>query len=234
MLNQDHSGDPHRTPVGRSDERSMHHHHPSRVGPASARACPMVALLSFTLFLAGIALAHSAPPTGQITFDPDPSASEIKFDVGATLHTVHGTFAIKEGSLLRLEVASGAIDGRVMVNVRTGRTGNDERDQRMHREVLESAQFPEAMFLPRRLEGKLTLPGQSQVSVGGILRLHGQDHDVTLPVKISIQGGRFTATSRLSIPYVGWGMKDPSNVILRVRKTVELDLRIAGTIRQEP
>jgi hypothetical protein len=72
------------------------------------------------------------------------------------------------------------------------------------------------------------------VSVRGILRLHGQDHEVTLPVKISIQGGRFNATSRLSIPYVGWGMKDPSNVILRVRKTVELDLRVAGTVRQEP
>lgn len=194
----------------------------------------MVALHLFTLFFAGIALAQAASPARQITFDPDPSASEIKFDVGATLHTVHGSFAIKEGSLLRLEVASGAIDGRVLVDVRTGTTGNDERDQRMHREVLESAQFPEAMFLPRRLEGKLTLTGQSQVSVRGILRLHGQDHDVTLPVKMSIQSGRFSAASRLSIPYVGWGMKDPSNVILRVSKTVELDLRIAGTVRQEP
>jgi hypothetical protein len=29
-------------------------------------------------------------------------------------------------------------------------------------------------------------------------------------------------------------MKDPSNVILRVSKAVELDLRIAGTVRQEP
>jgi polyisoprenoid-binding protein YceI len=194
----------------------------------------MFALHLFTLFFAGIALAQSAPPARQITFDPDPGASEIKFDVGATLHTVRGTFAIKEGSLLRLDVASGAIDGRVLVDVRTGRTGNDERDQRMHREVLESAQFPEAMFLPRRLEGNLTLTGQSQVSVRGILRLHGQDHDVTLPVKVSIQDSRFTATSHLSIPYVGWGMKDPSNVILRVSKTVELDLRIAGTVRHEP
>jgi polyisoprenoid-binding protein YceI len=194
----------------------------------------MFALHLFTLFFAGIALAQAAPPARQITFDPDPGASEIKFDVGATLHTVRGTFAIKEGSLLRLDVASGAIDGRVLVDVRTGRTGNDERDQRMHREVLESAQFPEAMFLPRRLEGKLTLTGQSQVSVRGILRLHGQDHDVTLPAKVSIQDSRFTATSHLSIPYVGWGMKDPSNVILRVSKTVELDLRIAGTVRHEP
>lgn len=210
------------------------HHRSRRAGPAGARACSMFALHLFTLFFAGIALAQSAPPARQITFDPDPGASEIKFDVGATLHTVHGTFAIKEGSLLRLDVASGAIDGRVLVDVRTGRTGNDERDQRMHREVLESAQFPEAMFLPRRLEGNLTLTGRSQVSVRGLLRLHGQDHDVTLPVKVSIQDSRFTATSHLSIPYVGWGMKDPSNVILRVSKTVELDLRIAGTVRQEP
>jgi hypothetical protein len=65
------------------------------------------------------------------------------------------------------------------------------------------------------------------------LRIHGQDHDVTLPAKVSVENGHFMATSHLSIPYVKWGMKDPSTIILRVSKTVELDLRVAGTIRQE-
>ena len=61
----------------------------------------------------------------------------------------------------------------------------------------------------------------------------GQDHDVTLSAKVSIGNGRFIATSHFSIPYLKWGMKDPSSIILRVSKTVELELRVAGTIRQE-
>ena len=75
--------------------------------------------------------------------------------------------------------------------------------------------------------------GQSEVGVHGVLRIHGQDHDVTLPAKISVENGRFTATSHLSIPYVKWGMKDPSTFLLRVNETVEVEMRVAGTIRQQ-
>jgi hypothetical protein len=54
-----------------------------------------------------------------------------------------------------------------------------------------------------------------------------------VPVKASVESGRFTATSRLSIPYVKWGMRDPSSLILRVSKTVEVEINLAGTIRQD-
>ena len=59
-------------------------------------------------------------------------------------------FEVKQG-MLRLDVASGKISGRIVVDVKSGNTGDDERDRSMHREVLESARFPEAVFLPDRL-----------------------------------------------------------------------------------
>jgi polyisoprenoid-binding protein YceI len=171
-------------------------------------------------------------PVGQVTLDLDRPACKIDFTLGAVLHTVHGTFEVKQG-MLRLDVASGKISGRIVVDVKSGNTGDDERDRSMHREVLESARFPEAVFSPDRLTGQLALAGQSEVGVHGVLRIHGQDHDVTLPAKISVENGRLTATSHLSIPYVKWGMKDPSTFLLHVNETVEVEMRVAGTIRQQ-
>ena len=159
-------------------------------------------------------------------------ACKIDFTLGAVLHTVHGTFEVKEG-MLRLDVASGKISGRIVVDVKSGNTGDDERDRSMHQDVLESARFPEAVFSPDRLTGQLALEGQSEVGVRGVLRIHGQDHDVTLPAKISVENSRLTATSHLSIPYVKWGMKDPSTFLLHVNETVEVEMRVAGTIRQQ-
>jgi hypothetical protein len=70
---------------------------------------------------------------------------------GAVLHNVHGTFEVKEG-MLRLDVASGKICGRIVVDVKSGNTGDDERDRRMHRDVLESAgsrrRFPRRTVSP--------------------------------------------------------------------------------------
>ena len=139
---------------------------------------------------------------------------------------------VKEGTL-RLDVASGKISGRIVVDVKSGNTGDGEHDRSMHQDVLESARFPEAVFSPNRLTGQLALEGQSEVGVRGVLRIHGQDHDVTLPAKVSVENSRFTATSHLSIPYVKWGMKDPSTFLLHVNETVEVEMRVAGTIRED-
>ena len=121
-----------------------------------------LALLVIALGFAGNGFAKSSPPVGEITLDLDRPACKIEFSLGAALHTVRGTFEVEEGTL-RLDVASRKISGQVVVDV-LGDTGDDERDRRMHREVLESTLYPEALFSPDRLTGQLALPGQSDVA----------------------------------------------------------------------
>jgi hypothetical protein len=53
-------------------------------------------------------------------------------------------------------------------------SGDGERDRSMHRDVLKSAWFPEAVFAPDRLTGRLALTGQSEVGVHGVMRIHGR------------------------------------------------------------
>jgi polyisoprenoid-binding protein YceI len=186
----------------------------------------------FILWLAGSQFASPSLFARDATLVLDRKECEINFSLPAVLHTVHGKFAVRGGDL-RLDVGSGDISGRIVADVKSGDTGEEERDRRMHQDVLESARFPEAVFSPDRLTGQLALSGRSDLTVHGILRIHGQDHELTVPVKVSVESGRFTATSRLSIPYVKWGMRDPSSLILRVSKTVEVEINLAGTIRQD-
>ncbi|MGA9579822.1 MAG: YceI family protein [Terrimicrobiaceae bacterium] len=193
---------------------------------------PRLALLLIIACSAADECASSSPPEKYVNLSLDRKECKVTFSLPAVLHTVRGTFEVREGNF-RLNVGSGKITGRVVVDVRSGNTGEKERDRLMHQEVLDSDQFPEAVFSADHLAGQLALSGDSQIGVHGVLRIHGQDHNVTLPATVSLQDGRFTARSRLSIPYVKWGMKDPSNLVLRVGKTVEVEIRVAGTVRRE-
>jgi polyisoprenoid-binding protein YceI len=162
----------------------------------------------------------------------DPSKSSVQFSLGALLHTVRGTFNIKSGTV-QFDPATGSSSGQIVVDVQSGKTGIGERDRQMHQNVLGSQQFPEASFLPDHITGKMSLEGDYQVVVHGILRIHGQNHDVTFPAKVKAYQGRIIVTASLPVPYVAWGMKDPSTFLLKVNKTVDLEIRLEGTLRQE-
>ena len=68
--------------------------------------------------------------------------TKIAYELGATLHSVHGTFQLKSGKI-RFNPATGEASGSVIVDATTGQSGNDSRDSRMHREIILSQKFPE-------------------------------------------------------------------------------------------
>lgn len=59
--------------------------------------------------------------------------------------------------------------------------------------------------------------------MSGVFRIHGRDHDLTLNVSVVPgSGGRMQATTDFGVPFIDWGLKDPSNYILHVNKTVNI------------
>lgn len=98
---------------------------------------------------------------------------------------------------------------------------------RMHKEILESQRYPEAVFMPDRVDGKLPAQDQSQIDVHGIFKIHGADHELTLHFQVERAGGQHIASTHFMIPYVEWGMKNPSNFLLKVDKTVDMDIKTA-------
>jgi polyisoprenoid-binding protein YceI len=181
------------------------------------------------LCICGDLVAAETAPTssGVLTFNIDPANSTVQFTLGALLHTVHGTFGIKSGAV-RFDPNSGKASGQISVDVRSGNTGEGTRDRQMHANVLESERFPDAVFSPDRINGRLASSGASDVEVHGLLRIHGRDHEMTIPVRVQMQNASVTARAKFTVPYVSWGMRDPSTFVLQVAKSVDVDVTLEG------
>ncbi|HWF14275.1 MAG TPA: YceI family protein [Candidatus Acidoferrales bacterium] len=166
----------------------------------------------------------------ELSVQIDPEQSKVQYSLGSTLHTVHGTFAVKNGSV-HYDPSSGQIGGTIVVDATSGQSGNNSRDTRMHREILESVKYPEIVFSPAKLTGVVAADGISRVEVSGRFRLHGQEHDVTLPLDVKVNGKTLDITTRMNIPYVQWGLKNPSNFLVHVSDTVTVEIQARGHVQ---
>lgn len=186
-------------------------------------------LLAAIAVLATMVLAP-ASRAQESTVQLDPAQAKIEFSLDGNFHTVHGKFALKS-STVRFDPSSGKISGAIVVDATSGESGNGGRDKKMHRDILESAKFPEITFTPAQFTGTVAAEGVSKVEVSGKFRLHGQEHDMTLPIDVKADGGNLSLTTHIEIPYVKWGLKNPSNFLLRVSDKVALDIEATGRVQ---
>jgi polyisoprenoid-binding protein YceI len=181
--------------------------------------------------LFGVAVGFSAALRAQesvITLDP--ASTQINFTLAATLHTVHGTFKLKSGEI-RWDPATGRVSGAVVIDATSGNTDNTSRDKNMHTDILGSAKFSEITFTPAQIKGALPKAGSAQMDVSGKIRLHGQDHDATLTFTVQTGGdGSLQASTQFPVPYVKWGLKNPSTFLLHVADTVDVDIHATARV----
>jgi polyisoprenoid-binding protein YceI len=167
-------------------------------------------LLAFTLHAAEVRL--------------DPARTEVHYTLGTTLHTVHGTFKMTRGDF-SFDPATGKASGALVVSAASGESGNESRDKRMHESILESGKYPEIVFRPDRIDGKVEPAGHSDLKLHGMFNLHGADHEMIVPLSVDAADGTYTATATFEIPYIKWGLKNPSTFILRVNDKVQLTVK---------
>jgi len=158
-------------------------------------------------------------------------ATKIVWTLGAMLHTVHGTFKLKCGDM-HFDPDTGKATGAVAVDAASGESGSDGRDSNMHKKVLESAKYSEVSFAPDRVEGKVNLDGKSSVQMHGTLKVHGAAHEITAPAELTIKDSQLSADIKFDVPYVAWGLKDPSTFLLKVSKSVAIEMQATGRISQ--
>lgn len=159
----------------------------------------------------------------------DPQASKVSFTLKATGHEVEGGLALKSGRIA-FDPATGAASGEIAIDLASAQTGNKSRDKTMHEEVLETGKHPLAVFRAEKLRGTVPASGTGEVTLDGTLSFHGSDHKVSLPAKIDVRNGRVKADTQIQIPYVEWGLHDPSVMMLRVAKVVSVQVRAEGTL----
>ena len=178
----------------------------------------------------GLALLCGSFASAQTTtLKVDPEQSQVAFTLGDVLHTVHGTFHVSNGSVT-FDPKALQISGVVNVAAGSGNSGSEARDKKMSDDILEVSRFAVVSFSPQHLSGAVAMSGDSTVEVAGVFTVHGSPHPLTVPITIHIENGRCTAKTHFVVPYVQWGMKDPSTFVLRVAKEVSIDLVLVGQV----
>jgi polyisoprenoid-binding protein YceI len=159
----------------------------------------------------------------------DAAQGRVEFTLGDVLHTVHGTFHFKRWNMV-FDPVTGAASGELVVDATSGDSGNKARDRKMHKEILESEKYPEFIFVPQHIRGNLAPEGSSQIQVDGLMTMHGASHPLTLNVHVTITGGVAIADASFAVPYVSWGLKNPSTFILRVNDKVDMAVHVGGRL----
>ena len=201
-----------------------------RLKPVFYLGAGLLVALPVMIALPQHAALQSSP--GQRVFTIDPAQSSLHWTLGSSLHTVHGTFALKSGNV-QVDPATGKASGEIVVDATSGESGNDGRDKKMHKEVLESGKFGKIIFRPDSISGKLEPQGDSAVQIHGIFVLHGSEHELTVPAQANLSGDHWTGSAKFSVPFIEWGLRNPSTWLLKVEHSVSVELELKGTVQKQ-
>jgi polyisoprenoid-binding protein YceI len=194
----------------------------------------LLALLGVALLLSAMvtpaALQSSEVSRSDVVLTVNPAQSTVHWSVESTLHLVHGTFAVRSGDL-HFDPETGRAGGQIVVSATSGESGNGSRDARMHKEILETAKYPDLVFRPTQIDGHVAPAGASDAKLHGVVSIHGADHDLVAPMHAEFVGDHWKGTARFEVPYVTWGIKDPSNFMLRVKRVVNVELELSGEVK---
>jgi polyisoprenoid-binding protein YceI len=159
----------------------------------------------------------------------DPEATRVTFTLGATLHTVEGSFAMRSGEL-RFDPDTGEAAGRIVVDAQSGDTGIARRDGVMHEEVLASAEHPVLVLVAERIDVSRRGPDAIAGTLEGQFEVRGARHPITVAFEGSREGTAARVEARFAVPWVAWGLPDPSNWLLSVEKSLDVVVESRGVL----
>lgn len=168
-----------------------------------------------------------------LKFELDPGKSAIEFGFAATLHKVDGHLAARQGTI-EVDPATGEARGWILLDAGSAFTDNRRRDRKMHEKILESPRFPDIVYSIDRVSGGIRTVGRSELQLHGTLEFHGVKRPFSVIAVALSDGKRLTATGSVEVPYLEWGLKDPSFFLLRVAKKVTVRLNVSGTLTTVP
>jgi len=182
-----------------------------------------LAVLALAVILAPAALAQ------RQTLVVNPDASEVKMTLKTTHELVSGTFHIQSGSI-EFDPGAPKVSGSVVVLAGSGKTGNDSRDKKMNKDILQVEQHATVSFEPKSYAGAIAPSGDSTIQVTGIFTLLGTPHEITIPILVHLEGATATAKAHFVVPYVQWGLKNPGFLIWKADNDVAIDLFLSGRL----
>jgi polyisoprenoid-binding protein YceI len=189
----------------------------------SRRALFSLAVLACLAFAASAARA-------QTHYQINPAKSKVAFDLGG-FHEVNGIFEVTSGQIT-FDKKTGKMSGLVVVSAGSGNSGDSARDNVMKKNELHVGKFPEITFAPNQFTGTLNASGESTLQVHGTFTLVGKPHQIVVPMTVEVSGNQCAAKGAFTLPYVSWGMKQPSMMFMKEAKDVKIDVTFEGTLSE--
>jgi polyisoprenoid-binding protein YceI len=183
---------------------------------------------SFAVLTLAAALAPAAFAQHQ-TFTVNPGASKVEITLNTTHEVVHGVFHVQSGSV-EFERSTPKMAGSIVVAAGSGNTGNDSRDKKMNKDILKVNQYATVSFEPKSFSGVIAPSGESTIQVTGIFTLLGTPHEITIPMQVRTDGATATVKAKFVVPYVQWGLKNPSFLIWKADNDVAISLDLVGAV----
>ena len=163
----------------------------------------LLAIMLVVLLASTFAVASSPQGTFEKTFS-------VSGPVDLEVQTRSGDIIVRSGA-----AGSVSIRGKIFV-------GDHWLFGNRHADVSDIEQHP-----PLRQEGnsiRVDYVNARDISV---------DYEITVPADVEMGPDHWTATVHFTVPYVKWGMKNPSTLFSRVNDSVQIDLVATGSIGQQ-
>ena len=165
------------------------------------------------------------------TFTVSPDASEVKIQLNTTHEVVHGVFHVRSGTI-EYDPRQPTMSGLITVAAAGGTTGNGSRDKRMSKDILKADKFTTITFAPKTYSGTIKASGDSTIQVNGVFTLLGSPHDLTIPMQVHLDSSSALASAEFVVPYIQWGLKNPSFLIWKAEENVTVYVSLHGQLSQ--
>ena len=157
--------------------------------------------------------------------------SSMKFDVSAQLHMVHGESRSFTGTISGdpADITTAKIS--VKLDPASFDTENEKRDKELREKCLETPKFPFIEFestsiAAEQKELKNGVPVQATVK--GVLRMHGLEKEMTVPVTIRLDQDVLTAEGTMDIVLDEWQILRPNVMVVQLQNDVKVNFTIGG------
>lgn len=165
-----------------------------------------------------------------------PQESQILAKVPNPFGIVDGKFTVREGEAKGdIQDLQGTGQVRLTIDADSYNSKIGLRDEDVKENYLETKEFPVVVFTSTGIEDVKKSQSQEKAwefTIKGVLKLHGVERELRVPVKLTQQGKRFTVEGRTIILFEDFNIAIPTLLFIRSGNHAGVSFRFTG--EQQP
>lgn len=191
---------------------------------------------SILILLLTLALSLASEAGEVVRFRLLPQESQILAKVPNPFGIVDGKFTIREGEAKGdIQDLQGTGQVRLTIDADSYNSNIGLRDEDVKENYLETKEFPVVVFTSTGIEDVKKSQSQEKAwefTIKGVLKLHGVEREIRVPVKLTQQGKRFTVEGRTIILFEDFNIAIPMLLFIRSGNHAGVSFRF--TVEQQP